>query len=105
MKSSETPPELVCNVITYVLRRVGHCTGPQLVEATHAEAPWRDATKGGRVITNQVISHESLTDFFSIESRDLQRIREAVSATRDDAPFEPDPPGLREELLAELRSK
>lgn len=104
-KSSKAPPESVCNVITYVLRRVGHCTGPQLAEATHAEAPWRNATEGGRFIANQVISHESLADFFSVESPDLKRIREAVSATRDDAPFEPDPPGLREELLAELLSK
>ena len=102
VESSEAPPELVCNVITYVLRRVGHCTGPQLIEATHAEAPWRDATNGGRIVANQVISHKSLADFFSIESPELKRIRKAVNATRDDAPFEPDPPGLREELLAEL---
>lgn len=105
VKSSEAPPELVCNVITYVLRRVGHRSGPELIAATHAEAPWRDATKGGRFIANQVISHESLAHFFSIESADLKRIREAVNATRDDNPFEPDPPGLREELTAKLLSK
>ncbi len=102
VECSETPPESVCNVITYVLCRVGNCTGPQLVEATHAEAPWRDATNAGKNVANQVISHESLVDFFSLESLDLQRIREAVNATRNDAPFEPDPPGLREKLLAEL---
>ena len=101
MKSSEAPPEMVCNVITYVLRRVGHCTGPQLIEATHAEAPWRDATEGGHVIANQVISHKSLADFFSIESEDLKQIRKAVSATRDDATFVPDPPGLREKLISQ----
>lgn len=39
VKSSTATPESVCNVITYVLRRVGHCTGPQLAEATQAEAP------------------------------------------------------------------
>ena len=102
VQSSEAPPESVCNVVTYVLRRVGHRTGPQLIEATHAEAPWRDATKDGRFVANQLISHRSLADFFSIESPDLKMIRKAVSATRDDAPFEPDPPGLREELLAEF---
>ena len=101
VKSSEAPPEMVCNVITYVLRRVGHCTGPQLIEATHAEAPWRDATRGGRVIASQVISHKSLADFFSIESEDLKQIRKAVSATRDDATFVPDPPGLREKLISQ----
>ena len=104
-ESSETPPELVCNVITYVLRRVGHRSGPQLIAATHAEAPWRVATKDGRFIANQVISHKSLADFFSIESADLKQIREALSATRDATPFEPDPPGLREALMAELLSK
>ena len=105
VESSEKPPELVCNVITYVLRRAGRCTGPELIKATHAEAPWRNATNGGRLVANQVISHASLADFFSIESPDLKQIREAVSLARDDAPFEPDPPGLREELLAELLSK
>lgn len=105
VESSEAPQELVCNVITYVLSRVGHRTGPQLIRATHAEAPWRDATKSGRFIANQEISHESLADYFNIESPDLQQIRKAVSVVRDNAPFEPDPPGLREELLAELLSK
>ena len=105
VESSEAPPELVCNVITYVLRRVGNCTGPQLIKATHSEAPWSDATKGGRFIASQVISHKSLTDFFSMESSDLKRIRTAVNATRDDTPFESDPPGLRDALMAELLSK
>ncbi len=102
VECSETPPDSVCNVITYVLRRVGHCTGPDLVEATHAEAPWRDATNAGTNVANQVISHESLANFFSLESSELKLIREAINATRNDVPFEPDPPGLREELLAEL---
>ena len=92
-------------MITYVLSRVGNRTGPQLIAATHAEAPWRDATRGGRVVANQVISHESLAEFFSVESPDLQLIRKAVNKTRDEAPFKPDPPGLREQLLAELLSK
>lgn len=104
VKSSEAPPELVCNVITYVLGRVGHRSGPELIAATHAEAPWRNATNGGRFIANQVMPHESLADFFSIESADLKLVRESVSATRDDNPFEPDPPGLREALMADLLS-
>ena len=103
--SPEKPRESVCNAITYVLRRVGGRTGTHLIKATHGEAPWRDATDDGRFIANQVISHESLADFFSIESADLKLIREAVNATRDDIPFEPDPPGLREHLRAELLSK
>lgn len=102
VEGSEPPPENVRNVITYVLRRVGDCTGSELIEATHAEDPWREATRAGRLIENQVISHESMARFFSQESPDLQRIREAVKAAGSDAPFEPDPPGLREALLAEL---
>jgi len=105
LSDSEEPPEAVRNVITYVLRRVGDRTGPQLISATHAEAPWRDATNGGQLIANQVISHESLSEFFSIESPDLKLVREAVRANGSDEPFEPDPPGLREALRAELLSK
>ena len=92
-------------MITYVLSRTGNRTGRELIYATHAEAPWRDATRGGRFAANQVVSHKSLADFFSIESADLKLIRKAVSKTRDDTPFESDPPGLRDELLAEFLSE
>ena len=102
VEGSEPPPETVRNVITYVLRRVGDCTGSELIKATHDEDPWCEATRSGRLIENQVISHESMARFFSQESPDVQRIREAVNAAGSAAPFEPDPPDLRDALLAEF---
>ena len=105
VESTDRPPESVCNVITYVLRRLGDKSGRQLIDATHAEAPWKTARRDGRSRPDEVISRQSLTDFFSAESPDLQRIREAVAATRDNSPFVPDPPGLREELIADFQSK
>lgn len=105
VESEERPPQSVCNVITYVLRRMGNRTGRELIVSTHAEAPWKTATRGGRHYANQVISREFLADFFSSESPELQQIREAVAATSDDSPFVPDPPGLREALMARYLSK
>ena len=97
----DRPAESVCNVITYVLRQHEHRTGADLIHDTHAEAPWRDATADGRNIANQTISHESLVNWFSIESPELCLLRDAISKVRDDdAPFVPDSPELRQYLLA-----
>ncbi len=100
--ASESPPESVCNVITYVLRRVEGRTCSQLIDATHVEAPWHDVTDGGRRVENQLISHDSLADFFSRESQDLKQIRAAVKAVCDDTDFRADPPELGDALKAEL---
>lgn len=105
VESTDRPPESVCNVVTYVLRRLGDKSGRQLIDATHAETPWKTARRVGGSRTDEVISRQSLIDFFSSESPDLQRIREAVAAEHDGSPFVPDPPGLREELIADYRSK
>ena len=105
VESTDRPPESVCNVITYVLRRHGAKSRRQLIDATHAETPWKTARKGGRSRKDEVIPHQSLIDFFNVESSDLQRIREAIAATSDNSPFVPDPPNLREAMLAASRSK
>lgn len=97
----ETLPETVRNTVTYVLGRFGHMTGKELIDATHAEDPWRGATGNGRAVSNRMISHESLIEFFSRESPELRRMREALSLVRDDSPFVPDPPGALEGLMAE----
>ena len=94
--------ESVLNTITNVLCRLGDETGADLIAATHAEDPWLDATQGGTVIANQLITHRSLADYFRIESPDLQRMRDDLDAVRDDTPFEPDPPGALDALLAEI---
>ncbi len=94
--------ESVRNIITNVLCRLDHKTGADLITATHAEDPWSDATQGGTVIANQLITHRSLADYFRIESPDLQRMRDDLDAVRDDSPFEPDPPGALDALLAEI---
>lgn len=95
--------ESVNNIITNVLCRLGDKTGADLVAATHAEDPWLEATQGGAVVANQLISHQSLVEFFSIESREVQRLREALNAVRDDSPFVPDPPGALDALIAKYQ--
>ena len=85
--------------------RLGHLSGSEMIRSTHAESPWVQATGGGNRFANQVISHRSLIDFFSTESPELQRLRKAVATTRDDSPFESDPPGLRDALIAEYLHK
>lgn len=101
----EPLPQSVNNIVTNVLCRFGNETGASLIAATHDEGPWLNATQGGTVVANQLISHQSLIDFFSIESPEVQRLREALDAVRDDSPFVPDPPGALEALLAEYQRK
>lgn len=101
----EPLPETVRNTVTNVLCRYGHMTGQELIDATHAEDPWRRATGNGRGISNQVISHESLIDFFGRETSALRRMREALALVRDDSPFVPDEPGALAELLSEYSAR
>ena len=105
VESRDCLPESVCNVITYVLRRLRDTSESQLIDVTRADTPWETARKGGHARQDEVIQRQSLTDFFRVESSDLQRIREAVAVTRDNSPFVPDPPGLREEMIAGSRLK
>ena len=99
--AGEPLPETVRNTVTNVLSRYGHMTGKELIEATHAEDPWRRATGNGRNISNQVISHQSLIRFFSRESPELQRMRKALALVRDDSRFVPDPPGALAGLMSD----
>ena len=94
-------PETVRNTVKNVLCRFGHMTGKELIHATHAEDPWRRATRNGRFLSNREISHESLVDFFSRESPELRRMQEALALVRDDAAFVPDPPGALAGLMSE----
>ena len=96
----EPLPETVRNAVTNVLCRFGHMTGKELIDATHAEDPWCRVTGNGCNVSNQVISHRSLVDFFSRESPDMRRMREALSLVRDDSPFVPDPPGALAGLIS-----
>lgn len=101
----ETLPVSVHNIVTNVLCRLGNMTGAELIAATHREDPWVHATDGGRRIANQVISHQSLTKFFSIESPETRRLREALDLVRDDSPFVPDPPGAIDALIAKYQRR
>jgi len=93
-------PDTVRNTVTNVLRRCESMTGIDLTIATHAEDPWSEATDGGRSVGSQVISHDSLIAYFSRESSDVRRMKESLETFRDDAPFQPDPPGALDALLA-----
>lgn len=103
--AGEPLPETVRNTVTNVLCRFGHMTGKELINATHAEDPWCRVTGNGRNVSNQVISHRSLVDFFSRESPELRRMREALSLVRDDSPFVPDPPGALAGLMSEYSAR
>ena len=103
--TGESLPETVRNTVTNVLCRFGHMTGKELIDATHAEDPWCRATGNGRFVSNQVISHRSLIDFFSRESPELRRMREALALVRDESRFVPDPPGALAGLMSEYSAR
>ena len=98
--SELVPCERVRNLITWVLANLGDLSGSELAAQARTETPWMEATDSGRDITCRPISHRCMTEFFSVESDDLKIIRSAIAAVRDDREFVPDPPGLREELIA-----
>ena len=97
---SKVLPDSVRGITVNVICRFGDLSGADLIEATHNEDPWRNATNGGRYIAKQVISHQSLVDYFSIEPAWVSEMREKVAATRDDRGFVPDPPGALEAVIA-----
>ena len=101
VESADVPPESVRNAITYTLRRHGDLSDSEVSSAARAESPWVHATDAGNRFSNQVMPHRSLIDFFNIESPELQRLRAAVNATRVVSPFVPDPPDMRDALIAE----
>ena len=103
-RARETLPETVRYMIGYTVRRYRDKTGAQLIDATHAEDPWRNATSGGCTFANQVIPHRSLIDYFSIENPEVALMREALDRERDGSPFVPDPPGALDDLIAEYES-
>ena len=96
----------VRNVITNGICRFGDKPEPELVAATKQEDPWLEANNRKTMsVGKQVVAHKSLTEHFSIESPDLQHMREHLNAVRDDTPFVPDPPGALEALVAEIRAR
>ncbi|WP_420638960.1 Panacea domain-containing protein [Candidatus Poriferisocius sp.] len=99
-----TLPESVRNITVNVISRLGHLTGRELIRSTHTEEPWRAATNGGRNIANQVISHRSLIDFFSVEPDWVTQMREHVATARDNQAFAPDPPGALDAVMAKYFS-
>ena len=93
-------PESVRNTTANVVSRFGGMSGQDLIEATHREDPWRLATDEGRNIANQVISHKSLVEFFSVEPNWVRQMREHVETIRNDMEFIPDPPGALDAVIA-----
>lgn len=93
-------PDSVRNITANVVSRFGEMSGKDLIEAAHSEDPWRLATDDGRNIANQVISHQSLIEFFSVEPDWVRQMREHVATIRDDREFVPDPPGALDAVIA-----
>ena len=103
-RAQETLPETVRYMVGYMVRRYRGKTGAQLIDATHAEDPWRNAISGDGTFANQVIPHRSLSDHFSVEPPEVSLMREALDRERDDSLFVLDPPGALDALLAEYES-
>lgn len=103
-KRSDRPPaalpDSVRGITANVVSRLGDKSGAELIEATHAEDPWRLATDGGRNVANQAISHQSLVDFFSVEPDWVRQMREHIATIRDNREFVPDPPGALDAVIA-----
>ena len=97
---SSPVPESVSNVVTYVLRRHGHTSGSPFMRSTHTEEPWIQAASG-RTMLGQRISRDSMARSFRAETSELRRLRKASEPFRNNGPFVPDPPGLREALSAQ----
>lgn len=98
--SSGVLPQSVRDITANVVSRLGHLSGAELIEATHAESPWKQATNEGQDIANQVISHQSLVDYFSTEPSWVREMREHVATIRDNNEFVPDPPGALDAVIA-----
>ena len=93
-------PDSVRGITANVVSRFGGKASAELIEATHAEDPWRLVTEGGRNVANQEISHQSLVDFFSVEPDWVREMREHVATIRDNREFVPDPPGALDAVIA-----
>jgi uncharacterized phage-associated protein len=75
------------SVIGYVVGRYGQLTAKQLIQLTHSEAPWRDATEresvDGWEWNDQIIDHQALIAFFSNEPEQAELARHAEVAVAD----------------------
>lgn len=99
-RPSSALPESVRGITANVISRFGKMSGTDLIKATHTEDPWCQVTDEGQNIANQVISHQSLVDYFSTEPDWVRQMREHVAVSRDDAGFVPDPPGALDAVIA-----
>ena len=100
----EPLPETVNDMVTNTIACYGDMTEDDLIAATHAEDPWRDATDNGRNINQQVISHAALIEFMGRLSPELRLLRSRIANVRDNKPFAPDPPGALNTLRAKYRT-
>ena len=83
------------DTIEFVAARYGKFTGPQLVEMTHNEPPWRDVYVPER---NREISHSAMADYFSRDPQLSTRGTVVVDTFFDR--FEGELTSVEQELLA-----
>ncbi len=93
-------PDSVRDITVNVLSRYKHLSGADLIGSTHTEDPWLLATRGGSHIASQVITHQSLINYFSNEPEWVRHMREHVATVRDDREFVADPPDALEAVMA-----
>lgn len=98
-RSTQPVPSGVGNVISNVLARHSHLSGPQLVALTHENGPWVEIT-GSDGAKNQSIPHALMAAHGSELSPELAEVRERISMAREPGPFVADAPGDLDRVLA-----
>jgi uncharacterized phage-associated protein len=76
-------PDSVIATVEYVVERYGHLSTDQLIEQTHREAPWHDASLEDA--RNPQLTHEALRRWFESDD-DLLRRADEVARLRSMLP-------------------
>ncbi|WP_419927644.1 Panacea domain-containing protein [Candidatus Poriferisocius sp.] len=88
---SRSIPQDLDNVMRSVVARFRGTRSNDLVALVHEEGPWVEATAGGTVIANQIITYEAMREYAQQLPKELEPLREALKDHPRDRPFVADP--------------
>ncbi len=88
---SRSIPQGLDNVMRSVVARFRGNRVKDLVALVHEEGPWVEATEGGTVIANQIITHEAMREYAQQLPKELEPLREALKDHPRDRTFVADP--------------
>lgn len=84
---SRSIPDDLDDVMRSVVARFRGKSGKDLVALVHEEGPWVEATKGGTVVKNQIITHEAMREHAMRLPKELEPIRDALKGHPRDRKF------------------